>query len=232
MGCLGAITLAGLGVGAQTGGSWGVADVVVSCYGSLSRARTRSPSIPLSPMDRYEEQWLGAGGVLPGEGVVEAALWFEERADFRVWLGGRCVKQEGVIMTLSFTNPREPQGVEDLSLIEAKQLGLAGSFYDGEELTAGQRLGEDPDIFEESSFLGFLDLWDVVDEEGRVVYTAFLYMVDSGTFFKAGTLEHVAEVIQGYLDTKNEALYASLADAIRRAREADPTCWPRISTRS
>lgn len=124
-------------------------------------------------------------------------------------------------MSLKFINPRAPSSTEELTEIERDQLAFAGQLYDGEDLTAAQRLSSAPED-EEVSFMGFLTIWDVVDEErgGELAYRAFLYRVDSGTFFVGDTLDVAAEVIQFYLDGDvDEDLHARLAEAIAREPE-------------
>lgn len=131
-------------------------------------------------------------------------------------------------MHLKFVNPRHPEHVDDLSAIEQAQLVAAGIAYDGEELSAQERLSEDED-YEELSFLGFLELWDVIDEDddGAHLYTYFYYMADSGAFFRAGTTEYDADVIQFYLhNPSTPELGKALADAAaRQADELGSACF-------
>lgn len=134
-------------------------------------------------------------------------------------------------MHLKFVNPRTPQHADELSPIEQAQLVAAGRAYDGEELSAHERLSDEPEL-EEQSFLGFLQLWDVIDEDadGAHVYTYFSYMVDSGAFFQAGTTAYDADVIQFYLhNPRTEELGQALTVAMRR--QADELGSARFDSR-
>jgi hypothetical protein len=109
-----------------------------------------------------------------------------------------------------FVDEREIIDAGGLSPIERAQLRAAGRLYDGEDLDAGARLAGDD---EESSFRGCCTLWRVVDgDEPR--YDAWLYQVDSGTFFRAGTTEVVAEVIQFGLECADAEVRRELGPAM------------------
>ncbi len=106
---------------------------------------------------------------------------------------------------------REITDAGGLSPIEREQLRAAGRLYDGEDLDAEARLADDDQ--EETSFRGFCTLWRVVDgDEPR--YDAWLYQVDSGTFFRAGTTEVVAEVIQFGLECDDAEVSRELGPAM------------------
>jgi hypothetical protein len=116
-------------------------------------------------------------------------------------------------MRIHFTNCRTPQSVGELGLLERRQLREAGIRYDGRDLPAAARLaeGEDP-----GSFRGYLELWDV-EEDGQHRYDAFMYMADSGTVFRRGTVEVVAEVVQCGFEGRDRAFAHWLEQAYRRA---------------
>src|SRR6185503_16437295 len=61
------------------------------------------------------------------------------------------------------------------------------------------------------------ELWKVVDGE-RHLYDAWLYMGDSGTFFRAGTTEDVAMVIQSGLECEDREIRSQLGPAMVEAR--------------
>ncbi|MFF8512817.1 hypothetical protein ACF064_32570 [Streptomyces sp. NPDC015492] len=82
-----------------------------------------------------------------------------------------------------------------LTATQVEQLRLCGIGYDGEELPPEQRVTGKGAADEESGVLNFCTLWDVV-VDGSLAYEAWFYQVDSGSFFKTGTTEEVAEVIQ------------------------------------
>jgi hypothetical protein len=109
---------------------------------------------------------------------------------------------------------REINDVGELSPIEREQLRAAGRLYDGEDLDAEARLTEDDQ--DEAGFRGFCTLWRVVDgDETR--FDAWLYQVDSGTFFRAGTTEVVAEVIQFGLECDDPEVRRELGPAMVEA---------------
>ncbi|HWU91212.1 MAG TPA: hypothetical protein VN253_28290, partial [Kofleriaceae bacterium] len=61
------------------------------------------------------------------------------------------------------------------------------------------------------------ELWKIVDGD-RHLYDAWFYMSDSGTFFRAGTTEDVAMVIQCGLECEDTELRARLGPAMVEAR--------------
>lgn len=125
-------------------------------------------------------------------------------------------------MRLKFVRERIPTCAEDLTPLEREQLEFAGVLYHGGSLSAAQLLSDDPKD-EEQSFLGYLYIWDIIDEDqdDAHVYTYFAYCVDSGVFFRAGSTEYDADVIQFYLHNPvSEELAQALGDAVERQREA------------
>ncbi|MFF5231427.1 hypothetical protein [Dactylosporangium sp. NPDC000521] len=114
-------------------------------------------------------------------------------------------------MASRFVDEREIIDAGGLSPVEREQLRAAGRLYDGEDLDAEARLVDDED--DESSFRGFCSLWRVVDgDEPR--FDAWLYQVDSGTIFRAGTTEVVAEVIQFGLECGDPDVRRELGPAM------------------
>ncbi|NBM15002.1 hypothetical protein [Streptomyces sp. GC420] len=101
-----------------------------------------------------------------------------------------------------FTNMRKITSVEQLTPAQVEQLGLCGVAYDGEDLPAAERVSSS-EVADEEGVLHFCELWDVVID-GSVVYEAWFYQVDSGSIFKANTIEMVAEVIQCGLECGDE----------------------------
>jgi hypothetical protein len=100
--------------------------------------------------------------------------------------------------------------------MERRQLREAGLRYDGRDLSAAARLTATEDHAASGSFLGFLELWSV-EEEGGHRYDAFMYMADSGTVFRRGTTEVVAEVVQCGFQGRDRAFAHRLEQAYRRA---------------
>jgi hypothetical protein len=109
---------------------------------------------------------------------------------------------------------REINDPAELSPIEREQLRAAGRLYDGEDLDAEARLTDDDQ--DEAGFRGFCTLWRVVDGD-EVRFDAWLYQVDSGTFFRAGTTEVVAEVIQFGLECADPELRREIGPAMVEA---------------
>lgn len=120
-------------------------------------------------------------------------------------------------MHLRFVDPREIGSLADLSAVQIEQLRAAGKAYDGEDLPAEARLAGDAPFETEGSFLGSCQLWRVVRGDEHV-YDAWLYMVDSGSFFRAGTTEEVAGIVQCGLECPDRALRAELGPAMVEAR--------------
>jgi hypothetical protein len=116
-------------------------------------------------------------------------------------------------MALRFAHRFEPTSADQLTALQKRQLREAGRRYDGQLLPAGDRFEND----DEESVLQFLEVWQVEDD-GKHVYDAYFYMADSGTLFRRGTLDVVAEMIQTYFDhPADETLRAQLQSAWREA---------------
>jgi hypothetical protein len=108
--------------------------------------------------------------------------------------------------------------VDELTPLQQTQLVAAGKRYDGGNYSAAERLSfEGSDAHpggQKQSFKGFLEIREIVDTSGQPAYDAFLYMVDSGTIFRAGTTEEVADVIQCGLECDDEALEEALEPVV------------------
>ena len=76
------------------------------------------------------------------------------------------------------------------------------------------RLDPDP-ANEDTSFFGVVELLKIVDETGETAYDAWLYRGDSGSIFRAGTTEIVAEIIQVGLECKDPGLRDGLRTALQ-----------------
>lgn len=97
----------------------------------------------------------------------------------------------------------------ELSAIDRLQLEVASKLYDGtgrtvEEMYAATDVEEEPILPSMTSHLR-------IDDAGTHAYDAWLYMVDAGTIFSAGTTDVVAEIIQGGLECQDPALRAALS---------------------
>jgi hypothetical protein len=114
-------------------------------------------------------------------------------------------------MGLRFVNPRSPRQRADLSASQRRQLRAAGKLWDGQDLTARLRM-ESADPQERLS--QFLQLWDI-EQDGVHRYDAFFYATDSGTIFRRGTTEVVAQRIQ--FGFQMEVTAESLTYALRAA---------------
>ena len=111
-----------------------------------------------------------------------------------------------------FANRRDRQRVDELSAIERAQVRVCGERWDGQDLPIEERLVLDPDI----AFQLVLTCWDVMDGDAHV-YDAWLFAVDSGVVFRAGTTEIVCEVFQFDFQSEDGPLADALADAARLA---------------
>lgn len=118
-------------------------------------------------------------------------------------------------MPARFVEKRIISLVEELNPKEREQLRVAGKFYDGSDLPAESRLAGGVD--EDDGSLFDTELWKVVDG-GRHLYDVWFYMTDSGTFFRAGTTEDVAMVIQSGLECEDAALRTELGAAMVEAK--------------
>jgi hypothetical protein len=115
---------------------------------------------------------------------------------------------------LRFVDRREIEAVEQLADVERRQLRAAGQLYDGEDLPVEARLDEGGD---EGSFHGSCTVWRILDGD-RHAFDAWLYLGDSGTIFRAGTTDKVAEIVQRGLECSDRRLRAELGPAMVAAR--------------
>lgn len=118
-------------------------------------------------------------------------------------------------MPARFVEKRIISSVEELSPMEREQLRTAGKFYDGDDRPPEDRLAGG--VQEGDGSLFDTELWKVVDGD-RHLYDAWLYMGDSGTFFRAGTTEDVAMVIQSALECEDPEIRAQLGPAMVEAK--------------
>jgi len=95
-----------------------------------------------------------------------------------------------------------------LAMIERDQLRVAGKRYDGRDLTSGRRLAPVGD-----GALADIVRWRLVDG-GRHRFDAWLYAANSGTVFRVGTTEVVAEIIEGGLQCGDAELRLELGRAM------------------
>ncbi len=103
----------------------------------------------------------------------------------------------------------EPVTLEALDDVRRRQLEIAGRLYGGQELSAEEILAND-DEEDERIHRDFLEYRKVVDAQGKPAYDVWLYMVDSGTIFEAGTEKVVGEVIQCGLETDDPVVRLAL----------------------
>ena len=111
-----------------------------------------------------------------------------------------------------FTNRRDRQRVDELSAMERAQVRVCGERWDGNDLPIEERLVLDPDI----AFQLVLTCWDVMERDMHV-YDAWLFAVDSGVVFRAGTTEIVCEVFQFDFQSQDASFARALAEAARLA---------------
>ncbi len=118
-------------------------------------------------------------------------------------------------MPARFVEKRIISAIEELNPTEREQLRVAGKLYDGVDRPAADRLADGVDEGDGSLF--DTELWKVVDGD-RHLYDAWFYMSDSGTFFRAGTTEVTAEIIQCGLECDDPSIRAQLGPAMVEAR--------------
>jgi hypothetical protein len=115
---------------------------------------------------------------------------------------------------LRFVDRRVIEAVEQLTDVDRRQLRAAGQLFDGEDLPVEARLDAAGD---EGSFYGSCSRWRILDGD-RHAYDAWLYLGDSGTIFRAGTTDKVAEIVQCGLECSDRRLRAELGPAMVAAR--------------
>ncbi len=121
-------------------------------------------------------------------------------------------------MPARFKEPVELTANTPLTDLQRARLAVVGPLYfggKGAAKLAGPGFNDDP---MESRTLMFCVEHKVVDGDQHL-YDLWSYMGDSGTFFRAGSADHVAEIIQGGLQCRDEELRAVLAAAMAAANE-------------
>ncbi len=116
-----------------------------------------------------------------------------------------------VLPKLRIGSRRSPSAATELSPTERLQICAAGTAWDGEELTAEDRLADDGS---EHSFRGCAEILRLDDEDGNPVYDAWLYAEDAGAVYVAGTTNEVAAIVQGGVECPDVGLAAVLVDLL------------------
>jgi hypothetical protein len=115
---------------------------------------------------------------------------------------------------LRFTNQTTVDSLDPLSPIHREQLRLSGLAYDGQDLPAAARLPGATGG--EKRILSFCTHWDVLAGD-TPAFDAWFFMADSGAFFRAGSTERVALVIQCGLECEDPELELPLGMAMVEA---------------
>ena len=115
------------------------------------------------------------------------------------------------IPELTVASVLRPVTLDALDDVRRRQLEIASKLYSGTREAAEEILARgDDDEDGEQIHPNFLELRTIVGADGRPRYDAWLYMVDSGTIFAAGTERVVAEVIQFGVETSDPVLRLAL----------------------
>jgi len=116
---------------------------------------------------------------------------------------------------LTFVNRRYPTSVDELDALGREQLRICGERWDGLDLPAEERLFRADFENETNFYTRLLTRWDVLDGDARA-YDAWLYAVDSGVVFRAGTTDVVCIVVQFDFQSDDAPLAEALAAAAAR----------------
>ena len=125
--------------------------------------------------------------------------------------------------TLKLLRYFEPATPADLTNVQAQQLVAAGQRYFSRIFDAATLMAEEG--AGQCSFHGGLQLREIGDANGQPAYTSLTYMGGSGTIFKAGTTEVIAEIIQGQLECGDEELGEALEAVL--ALKSAPVAAPK-----
>lgn len=120
-------------------------------------------------------------------------------------------------MSVRFVDRRSRAAHASLTPIEQQQLDAIGPRYFGGEGPASIVDDDFEDDPMESRSLMAVDTWRGVDGD-RHVYDAWFYMGDSGTIFRAGTTEVVADIIQCGLQCPDPDERAAIGPAMVEAK--------------
>jgi hypothetical protein len=174
-------------------------------------------AFPSEELTRWAFEHSGQNAVIPKRKLLERLAEVGKRHPVVAGTLAKLKAGKAAPIVLHLVDLLEPTSVKELSPSQQKQLRAAGKRYDNLDLSASDRLSDGKlagDDEEGGSFKGFLEIWTVTDGASKPLYDAYLYMVDSGTIFKRGTTTRVAEIVQGGVDCKDEALREALEMAI------------------
>ena len=126
------------------------------------------------------------------------------------------LKGQPAPLALHCTRAWKPRSARELDATQKKQLEVAARRYDGRKRSAAELLA--PSKNEGDSFHGFFEIRHLATADGKPAYDALLYMVDSGTIFRAGTTKAVASIIQSgiEMETKDAPLADGLAIVLEK----------------
>lgn len=125
-------------------------------------------------------------------------------------------KSAGSVVKLQLAEVEAVDSIGQLDKVAQAQLVECQKRYGGKKLTVKAILANDDDDLEARISTGMLDRAGVVDAKGARVYDAWFYGGDAGTFFRAGSTEVVADLIQDSVDGAD----AAIRDALRAALKA------------
>jgi hypothetical protein len=104
---------------------------------------------------------------------------------------------------------RGTPALKDLDATERAQVELSAKRFDGRREAAADLLagkGDEP--------LAPFERVRIGDARSQIAYDAWFYMVDSGTIFRAGTTDVIAEIVQDGLECDDKALRTALMNVI------------------
>lgn len=116
-------------------------------------------------------------------------------------------------MKLQFINYRRPSGPADMKDFEKKQI-LFDLHRDGLPEDIDGTLEE---FLEEGEISG-LELVDVADESGKILYQAWFYDFGTAMFFENQTLNEVGGACQHGVDCNDEDLHEAMKIAYKNAK--------------
>lgn len=102
---------------------------------------------------------------------------------------------------------------DELDATGRKQVELCAQLFDGRKVRAAQLIASDEDEDEDEPIAPF-ERTRIANAKGTPAYDAWRYSVDSGTVFRAGSTDVIAEIIQDGLECSDRALRLALIDAL------------------
>lgn len=199
-----------------------ITQLVSKSLSKVSNGLTLLPCFPSAELTQFILDNIDTCSFRSPKEIIE---WItdvaEDSAVVKETLDNYLATQKESAIKLTITETLIPNTYDDLNDIHRLQLETAGIRYGAEEFPLYERIpffASDKDMATSEDDLDFAQQLKIVtlSDDKEVLYDAFLYLVDNGTIFKAGTTDVVASISQGSINCKDKSLLTELKNALGR----------------